>query len=81
MRENLLAGVVAAAAIVPLCATCILGPALVASFFTGIAAWFGGLDPVVTAILVLVAGLTVYGFIRKRRERQILPAPGKEVRQ
>lgn len=78
MRENLLAGVVAAVAIMPLSATCILGPALVASFFTGAMVWFGGLDPVVTAVLVLVAGLAVFGLIRVG---QSLITPEKEVRQ
>lgn len=81
MSEKLLAGVVAAAVIAPLCATCILGPALLASFFTGITAWFGGLDPVVTTALALVAGLAVYGFIRKRRARQSLAVPAGEARQ
>ena len=78
MSNKLLAGVITAVAIAPLCATCILGPALVASFFTGITAWFGGLDPVVTVAMALVAGIAVYGFIRKHGTRRALVSPSGE---
>jgi len=66
VNEKLLAGLVAAVAIAPLCAVCILGPAAIASTFTGIAAWFGGFDAIVTAGLVLIAGFAVFAVVRKR---------------
>lgn len=75
MSDKRLAGVITAAAIVPLCTLCILGPALIASFFTGITAWFGGLDLLVTTALAVVAGVVVYGFIRKRDTRRALSKP------
>lgn len=67
MNEKLLAGLVAAVAIAPLCAVCILGPAVIVSLFTGIAAWFSGFDAVVTAGLALVAGIAVLAIVRKLR--------------
>ena len=67
MGEKFFAGLVAAAVIAPLCAVCILGPAVLTSIFTGIAAWLGGFDLVGTAVLGLVAGIAVYGIIRWRR--------------
>lgn len=81
MSEQLLAGIVTAVAIAPLCATCILGPAFLVSFFTGISAWFDGLDPVVTVATALVAGLAVYGLIRKRGTRRALAEPTGEASQ
>lgn len=67
MGEKLLAGVVTATAIAPLCAVCILGPAVIASIFTGIAALFGGFDAMVTVGLVLVAGIGVLAAVRRRK--------------
>lgn len=70
MREKLFAGLVAAAVIAPLCALCVLGPAVLISIFTGITAWLGGFDFVGTAVLGLVAGIAVYGIIRWRRNQR-----------
>lgn len=81
MSDKLLAGIVTAAVIAPLCSVCVLGPAVIASVFSGVAAWFGGFDPVVTTALVLVAGLAVYGFIRKRGEKRALAAQPEEASQ
>ncbi len=66
ISEKLIAGLVTAAVIAPVCAVCVLGPAVLASIFAGIAGWLGGFDMIVTAGLVLVLGITVYGFIRRR---------------
>ena len=70
MNEKLTAGIVTAAAIAPVCAACILGPAVLGSMIAGIAGWFGGLSAITTAGLVLVAGIAVYEFIRRRRSRR-----------
>jgi hypothetical protein len=70
MREKLITGLVAAAVIAPLCAVCVLGPALIASIFTGIAAWLGGFDAVVTTGLVFVAGIAVFAVARRRRAQR-----------
>ena len=81
MSEKLLAGAVAALVVVPLCATCIVGPVLFAGLLSGFGAWFGGLDLVITAALVLVVGLAVYAFIHKRGTRRALVKPTSEARQ
>jgi membrane protein implicated in regulation of membrane protease activity len=70
MGEKLTAWFVTAAFITPVCAACILGPAVIFSFFAGIAAWFGGLNAITTAGLVLVVGIVVYEIIRRRRARR-----------
>ncbi len=70
MNEKLTAGIVTAAAIAPVCALCILGPAVLGSMIAGIAGWFGGLSAITTAGLVLVAGIAVYEIIRRRRARR-----------
>ena len=70
MNEKLTAGIVTAAAIAPVCALCILGPAALGSMIAGFAAWFGGLSALTTAGLVLVAGIAGYEIFRRRRARR-----------
>ena len=70
MGEKLTAWIVTAAFIAPVCAACILGPAVIASMFAGIAAWFGGLGAVTTAGLALAMGIAVYEIIRRRKARR-----------
>jgi hypothetical protein len=78
MGEKLTAWFVTAALIAPVCAVCVLGPAVIASVFAGVAGWFGGLDTVATAGLVLVTGIAVYGIIRRRRaQRSPMPLSGE----
>lgn len=78
MGEKLTAWFVTAAVIAPVCAACILGPAVFVSIFAGIAAWFGDLGPVATAGLVLVTGIAVYGLVRRRRaQRSVIPSSGE----
>ena len=78
MGEKLTAWFVTAAVIAPVCAACVLGPAVIVSIFAGIAAWFGNLDPVVTAGLVLVTGIAVYGLRSWRRaQRSTMPLSGE----
>jgi uncharacterized membrane protein len=81
VNEKLLAGLVAAVAIAPLCAVCILGPAVIASIFTGIAAGFGGIDAVAAAGLALVAAIAVLAIVRKRRGRRTPAKPVGEINQ
>jgi membrane protein implicated in regulation of membrane protease activity len=80
MGDKLVAGIVTAVVIAPFCALCILGPAVFASIFAGIAGWFGGLGPVLTIGLVLVAGIIVYTKTRRRMARRTPLTPGGEAR-
>jgi hypothetical protein len=43
---------------------------VIVSIFAGVAGWFGGLDAFAVAGLVLIAGFSVYGLIRRRRARR-----------
>jgi hypothetical protein len=78
MSEKLTAWLVTAAVIAPVCAACILGPAAIVSIFAGVVGWFGGLGAFATAGLVLVAGFSVYGLIRRRKaQRPPMPLSGE----
>ncbi len=78
MGEKFTAWLVTAAVIAPVCAVCILGPAVMVSIFAGAAGWFGGLDAFAAAGLVLIAGLSVYGLIRRRKaQRPPVPLRGE----
>ena len=67
MTDKLVAGLVTAVVIAPICSLCILGPAVFASIFAGIVGWLGGLGPALTTGLVIVAGIIVYAKVRRRR--------------
>jgi membrane protein implicated in regulation of membrane protease activity len=75
--EKFTAWFVAAAVIAPVCAACILGPAVIVSIFAGAVGWFGGLDVFATAGLVLIAGFSVYGLVGRRRAQR----PPKPLRE
>ena len=79
MGEKLTAWFVTAALIAPICAVCVLGPAVIASIFAGALGWFGDLDAVATAGLVLVTGIAVYGIIRRRGARRSPMPPSGEL--
>ena len=74
MREKLITGLVAAAVTAPLCALCVLGPAVIVSIFTGISAWLGGFDWIVAAGLAFVAGVAVFAIVRRHKAQR---APAK----
>jgi membrane protein implicated in regulation of membrane protease activity len=79
MDDKLLAGLGTAAAIAPLCALCILGPAAIAAMFTGAAGWLGGFDAALTAGLVMVAGIAVFAMVRRRNAQRVPAKPAGEV--
>jgi hypothetical protein len=79
MGEKLVAGLVTAAVVAPICAVCVLGPAVLASIFAGITGWLGGFDPIVTTGLVLAAGIAVYGIVRRHRAQRSPMAPRGKV--
>lgn len=81
MSEKLFAGLATTVVLAPVCVVCVLGPAVIASIFTGVAAWLGGFDAIVTTGLVLIAGVAIYGFIRKRGARRNPVEPTGEARQ
>ncbi len=69
MGEKLVAGLVTAVAIAPVCAVCILGPAAIGSLFAGAFGWLGGFGPlgIITRMIAAGAGVVVTrGFLRRR---------------
>ncbi len=69
MNEKLLAGLVTAVVVAPICALCILGPAFLVSALAGALGWFGWLDPVLATGLAIVGALVVFGLARKWNAR------------
>jgi hypothetical protein len=76
MGEKLVAGIVTAAAIAPICAVCILGPAAIGALFAGAFGWLGGFGPLATLALMIAAGALVYRHFLRRRMRA-LPGHGE----
>ncbi len=71
MSEKLVAGVVTAVAITPICAVCILGPAAIGSLFAGAFGWLGGFGPLATLALMITAGALVYRHFLRRKARAL----------
>jgi hypothetical protein len=71
MGEKFIAGIVTAAAIAPVCAVCILGPAAIGSLLAGAFGWLGDFGPLGTIALMIAAGagvLVTRDFLRRRRQ-------------
>ena len=64
MSDKLVAGLVTAAVVGPLCSLCILGPTFIFSWATG---WLAGLGQVVAGGLAIMAAILVYGLNKRRR--------------
>ena len=67
MNDKPIAMLVTAAAIAPICALCVLGPAVLGSLLAGTFAWLGDAGPVLTIVLMIVAGFLVYRTLRRRK--------------
>lgn len=67
MGEKLVAGIVTAAVISPICAVCVLGPAAIGSLFAGALGWLGGFGPLATLALMIATGALVYRHFHRRR--------------
>lgn len=81
MSEKLLAGLATAAVVAPLCSVCILGPAVMASVFTGAVAWFSGFDTLLVAGLVVLAGVGALLVVRDRRSQRARASAAEETGQ
>jgi uncharacterized membrane protein YgaE (UPF0421/DUF939 family) len=83
MSDKPIAMLVTAVGIAPICALCILGPAVLGSLLAGAFAWLGATGPVLTIGLMIVVGLLVYRTIRRRKVQtqvrgqrsELIPAP------
>ena len=72
MSDKPVAALVAAVAVAPLCAVCVLGPA---SVLAAVGAWLGDGQVVLTLGLVLGAGALVARALVRRRRAGRAPAP------
>ncbi len=71
MSEKPVAALVAALAIAPICAVCILGPAFVGSALAWIFGWFAGPGVIGLTIFVMALGVSLFltEFLRLNRVR------------
>ena len=67
------AGIATAAAIAPICAVCILGPAAVGSLFAGAFGWLGDFGPLGTVAMMIAAGAGV--LVTRHFSRRRMRAP------
>ena len=70
MSDRITAGLVTFAAILPLCAVCVLGPAAVWSMLIWPIAWLGGFGLVTTMLALAGGAALVYLLLRWRRRRR-----------
>jgi len=77
MSEKLMAGLVTALVIAPVCSLCILGPAALAAFFGGLVGWLDGFDLLTIVGLAAMVGVLV--MINKRYAAKLSSTPGKSA--
>ena len=78
MSDKPVAMLFAALVAVPACSVCLLGPAVVGSFFAGWFGWMGGLSALQMIALGIAAAALVLGisrFLRSRRADAITAEP------
>ncbi|HUZ73775.1 MAG TPA: hypothetical protein VMU87_12385 [Stellaceae bacterium] len=78
MDEKPVAGIVTAAAVVPLVLLCCLGPVVVGSVIGGVAGWLGGLGPAEIAGAAVALAAITYGLLRWRRRQLRRGGPQNE---
>ncbi len=69
MNEKPVVPLVIAAIICPICMLSILAPAFLGSAVAGVSAWFGGFDPVAALGLAVIFAILLYGYFRRRQDR------------
>lgn len=74
MSDKLVAGIVTAAGIAPLCAVCVVGPAAIGSMVAGVFGWLGGAGALLTVALMAAAGLLSYRTLRRRYRQNMTSA-------
>jgi hypothetical protein len=67
MSEKPVATLVAALAIAPICAVCILGPAFVGSAFASIFGWSAGPGVIGLAVIVMALGAGLYLLVKRKQ--------------
>jgi hypothetical protein len=70
MSDRITAGLVTFAAILPLCAVCVLGPAAVGSLIAGFGAWVGGFGFWAVLLVAVGGAAAIHKMLRQRRRRQ-----------
>ncbi len=67
MGQKIIAFLVVATVVAPLCALCIFGPIILGSAIAGVAGWISGFDILVAAGPAIIVGAVLYGFVSWRR--------------
>ena len=67
MSEKPVAALVTVIAVAPICAVCILGPAVVGSVFASIFGWFAGPRVIGLAIVVMALGVGLFVLVKRKQ--------------
>ncbi len=81
MSDKPVSLLVTALAVAPICAICILGPAVVAGFFAGWFSWLVDLGIVQIAVMGIGVAIIVFGVARYRHARRtswVVTSPGED---
>lgn len=75
MSDKLVGGIVTAVAIAPICAVCVLGPALVGSILAGGLTWLGDVGLFAAVVIAATAGTLLFAArLRRKTREQKIPA-------
>ena len=69
MSDKVVAGLVTAAVVAPICAVCIGGPVFLASAAAGIGGWFSGLGAGASTGLAIIAAFVVVALVKRRKRK------------
>jgi hypothetical protein len=69
MSDKMLAGLVTAAVVAPICVVCLGGPAVMAAIGGWASGWFSGFGGAASAGLAIAAAAVAVGFIKRRNRR------------
>ena len=75
MSDKILAGLVTAAVVAPLCVVCLGGSAVLAAIGGWASGWFGGLGAAASIGLAIVASAVAVGLVKRRNRRAADAAP------
>ncbi len=67
MSDKPVAALVTGIAVAPICAVCILGPAVVGSALASIFGWFAGPKVIGLAIVVMAVGVCLYVLVKRKQ--------------
>ena len=69
MRDKPVAALAAVLVVAPICAVCLLGPAIFGAVIGGLGGWLSGNGPLTVAVVAILGGLGALALRYRRRQR------------